>query len=213
MYVGQTVKTLSSRWKAHLTSKRCRALSSAIALYGKENFEIKVIEQYGTIQELNSAEIYFINKFNTLAPNGYNLRSGGENGLHSLESKIVMSEKAKKRPPKSEEHKRKISESKTGIKTGPRSQQTKKNMSNSKKGVPLSDQHKLQLSKSKSHKKTKVIAIKIENNQRFEFESLSFASKTLNIPTSAIRNILKLKKKTYLGYTFEYGEKNVSSQS
>lgn len=41
-------------------------------------------------------EIYYINKFNSIVPNGYNLRSGGNNGgKHNEETKRKISETLK----------------------------------------------------------------------------------------------------------------------
>ncbi|MDX1372945.1 MAG: hypothetical protein R3321_10765, partial [Nitrososphaeraceae archaeon] len=48
--------------------------------YGKDNFIIKEIDYAQSQEELNKLEIYYIKKFNSLWPNGYNLRKGGKNG-------------------------------------------------------------------------------------------------------------------------------------
>jgi len=48
--------------------------------------------------DLNNLEIFDINKFNSIVPNGYNLRSGGNNGgKHNEETKRKISETLKKR--------------------------------------------------------------------------------------------------------------------
>lgn len=57
---------------------------------------------------LNKLEIEFISKYNTLTPNGYNLKSGGNQPTLSDITKQRMSESAKGRL-LSEEHKRKLS--------------------------------------------------------------------------------------------------------
>lgn len=41
------------------------------------------------INELNDKEIYYIKKYNTLFPNGYNVSSGGSNGAHPNKIKHI----------------------------------------------------------------------------------------------------------------------------
>lgn len=103
-YVGQTVSFLSSgrkwgshrRWQAHVKcakAKRfeCRLLESAISKYGKEEFKVEDVLEC-KIEELNSFEKEYIDKYNSLAPNGYNLMTGGGNGRkHSVDTKERMS--------------------------------------------------------------------------------------------------------------------------
>lgn len=57
-----------------------RILKKAIKKYNIENFTKEIIGKYNTIEELNKAEIYFIEFFNSLSPNGYNLAKGGNGG-------------------------------------------------------------------------------------------------------------------------------------
>lgn len=77
-YIGQTIKSLSYRWSQHCRNRRgCSALRDAIKKYGKENFTIEEIGGATNQTELNYQEWFLINKYNTLAPNGYNLKSGG----------------------------------------------------------------------------------------------------------------------------------------
>jgi group I intron endonuclease len=78
MYIGQTVQKLSDRWSDH-----CRpcagkhvnhsAIADAIRKYGKENFILEQIDTAGTLETLDLLEIHYIQKYNTLSPNGYNL--------------------------------------------------------------------------------------------------------------------------------------------
>ena len=84
-YIGQAVSNYVSgrehgtehRWKIHVWDSkrekpRCKALASAIVKYGEHNFTVRTILICDESQ-LN----YFEMKYNTLAPNGYNLRQGG----------------------------------------------------------------------------------------------------------------------------------------
>jgi group I intron endonuclease len=87
-YIGQCVKQLSNgknwgytqRWKEHIRDSNsrnyCRLLNNAIIKYGSENFTVEIIKECN-ISELNYYEQYYINSYNTLSPNGYNLTTGG----------------------------------------------------------------------------------------------------------------------------------------
>src|SRR5580704_3159657 len=80
-YIGQTIGPIEKRWNSHCSKqKRGHGIFyRAIAKYGKENFEIKILARCNSIQEMNHREVYYIKLFNTLAPNGYNLDTGGKN--------------------------------------------------------------------------------------------------------------------------------------
>jgi|688.fasta_scaffold625874_2 group I intron endonuclease len=82
LYIGQTINSLKTRFKKHLSQinckNQCSALYSAIRKYGKENFEIsEIVSGDFSKDELNNLEIFFIQHYNTLSPNGYNLQTGG----------------------------------------------------------------------------------------------------------------------------------------
>jgi len=85
LYVGQTKKKVpEKRWKEHCLESRSgktHALSNAIRKYGAENMKFEVIEECPD-DMLNEREHYWIEKLNSLRPNGYNLRSGG--GVNEL---------------------------------------------------------------------------------------------------------------------------------
>ena len=76
-YVGQTIRPLSERWKDHCRANDNNYFHNAIRKYGKENFELKIIDAATNGLELDAKEIYWINKLNTLFPHGYNLKQGG----------------------------------------------------------------------------------------------------------------------------------------
>jgi group I intron endonuclease len=95
-YVGQTVQTLKRRWAFHICKRSgCIYLKRAMDLHSKENFTIEEICKTNTLEELDQKEKEFIIKFNTLAPNGYNLTTGGERPNFSEESKQKMSNSKK----------------------------------------------------------------------------------------------------------------------
>lgn len=100
------------------SSSNCTFLKNAINKYGKNNFKIEVIEECFSLEELDLKESYFIKELNTLAPNGYNLTTGGAAPKHSDITKEKMSKTRKGKHPswateasRSEESKQRRSES------------------------------------------------------------------------------------------------------
>jgi group I intron endonuclease len=111
------------------------AITNAIIKYGKEKFTIEEIDRADNIDDLNKKEVFYIDYYKSLSPNGYNLTTGGNNKRLS------------------EETKRKISESNKGKKA---SEETIKKLSESHKGIKMSDESRKKLSiktKVKSHQK------------------------------------------------------------
>ena len=93
LYVGQTRRIPEKRWKQHCQESRpgkTHALSNAIRKYGAENMKFEVIEECPD-DMLNEREHYWIEKLNSLRPNGYNLTTGGGAFEFSEESKAKMS--------------------------------------------------------------------------------------------------------------------------
>ena len=90
----------NGRFKAHIqlsntpTYKGCSALYSAFKKYGIENFKIKTIH-ICSLSQLDYYEAKYIRQYNTLSPNGYNLKKGGLRAKWSEESKKKLSEKFK----------------------------------------------------------------------------------------------------------------------
>lgn len=85
MYIGQTINP-RQRFNAHKSSafnekdpEYDSIFHRAIRKYGYENFEYSILAESDSIDILNELEIYFIQKYNTQIPNGYNIESGGRN--------------------------------------------------------------------------------------------------------------------------------------
>jgi len=191
-YVGQTTQRIERRWKSHCTNNGCLALNGAIQKYGKENFTVEEIYRAFSIEELNQKEIEFINKFNTLAPYGYNLKTGGNRPTYSKESREKMSKSHLGNPgywlgnKHSEKTKKKISEAKMGIK-------------NNNFGKPKSEETKSKMSASQSNKRPIVC-----NETGVLYASLGIASRALKIYEQNIRAVLKGSRKSTGGFTFSY---------
>lgn len=107
LYVGQAVSHIlnhkryrpyghNGRFKCHISeafsNKKNQSyyLNNSIRKYGVDKFTVEIIE----CCELNKSderESYYINLYNTLYPNGYNLKDGGKTFIHSEESKKRLS--------------------------------------------------------------------------------------------------------------------------
>lgn len=97
-YVGQTLhEDIETRWNQHrrvCENMLGRHIAAAYKKYGIENFKFQII-CICFDEACNDLESFYIKKFNTLAPNGYNLREGGKNSKHSEESRQLMSQNRK----------------------------------------------------------------------------------------------------------------------
>lgn len=101
IYIGQTVQSINCRIQKHLynaTNNPESIIHLAINKYGIDSFTIEQVCSCFDLEELNKQEQYFIKYYNTLAPNGYNLDSGGKNRYLSELTKEKMRQVAKSRP-------------------------------------------------------------------------------------------------------------------
>lgn len=135
-YVGLTRAGVAIRFRNHKYKALKReggALYHAIRKYGPEAFSVKTMAEGLDRRQACAVEIQLINKFNTRAPNGYNLTAGGEGAVGlavSAETRAKMSATHKARQadpglrrrtsealtgvPKTPEHNAKVSAANTG---------------------------------------------------------------------------------------------------
>ena len=192
IYIGQTInfEKRISKYK-NLHCKKQRKLYNSFIKYGFENHKIQIIERdVNNMEDLNFLEEFWIKYFNCFDTEyGLNLRSGGENSLHSKETKRKISE-ANKGKNQSEETKRKISKNLKG-KTKP--EKTREKMSEAKKG------EKHPMSKN-------CYVLDIENKIIYKFETANLAANFFNYKQPNISNICLGKNKTFLNkkYTAAY---------
>lgn len=99
-YIGQTVQSFKKRMCGHKNASKdptkpgCRLLNAAIRAHGWDNFT-KEILVLCPAHQLDDYETKFILIYDTLAPNGYNLNTGGSlNKKHSENTKAKMVESA-----------------------------------------------------------------------------------------------------------------------
>lgn len=89
-YIGQTCR-IEKRLLAHKTVSQCSAISAAIKKYGLEKFNIEILETELDLDKANILEAEYIKNNNTLFPNGYNLKEGGNNSKPSVFTRKRMS--------------------------------------------------------------------------------------------------------------------------
>lgn len=100
-YIGQTTRTFEERMKAHRNSvnavKSCRLVKAAVKKYGWDSVKREILVVCD-IDQVDEYETKFIGLYNTLAPNGYNLETGGHgNKVIPESSRKLMSEAQKRR--------------------------------------------------------------------------------------------------------------------
>ena len=85
-YVGQTTLNVNYRANHGNGYTEGTPFREAINLYGWENFEQSILRLCTSKEEADQYERYFIEKYNTIYPNGYNLQNGGwkHRKLHSI---------------------------------------------------------------------------------------------------------------------------------
>lgn len=159
-YIGQTVQNIEKRFKKHRSkNSKCPLIYNAIKKYGWINFEKYIFQM--PERELDYFETSLISKLCTIAPDGYNLDSGGHKHKHLseiLKKKISDSHKglqAGENHPMygrhhTEESLKKISACQIGKKL---SEETKNKISNSNKGKTLTHGQRKEISERQIGKK------------------------------------------------------------
>lgn len=219
IYVGQTINSVRVRLCSH-KNLGSSIVGRAIRKHGIDKFSI--FEFQGIpLSLLDYCEISLIERFKSMAPNGYNLSPGGRNNIGGLSSehKRKIGEKAKGRK-LSAEAREKISKSKIGkpskLRGAKLSKETKIKISLSRlgltpwnKGRPWSDEMKKKISESLigrdgTHKK-RVICVETG----VVYNSLTEAAIDRNVFISNLCTCLSGRLKTTGGVHWEYYEEDL----
>lgn len=94
IYIGQAID-LQERYKKHKQNmsdlNHMEDFYIGLREYGLENFSYEILEEFEAFDQnlLNELECYYIEKYNSMKPNGYNMIPGGSNGAGLAKSKIV----------------------------------------------------------------------------------------------------------------------------
>lgn len=81
IYIGQSIH-IEKRWQEHCQPSSNSLISQAIKEFGKDNFSFEIIEEVDDIEKLTEKEIYYIQNFNSVIPNGYNVSTADGKHKH-----------------------------------------------------------------------------------------------------------------------------------
>ena len=173
-YIGISIhEPENRRIREHLSGRGNRIIANAVKKYGKDAFTYEVLEENVFDEFLRDLEVAYIANFNTVAPHGYNLDSGGDKHKKlSDETRRKLSEahkgkklseehrrklseahKSRKRKPHSAETRRKIGEAHKGKKRPQRSEEYRRKMSEAHRGKKFSDETRRKISEANNGKK------------------------------------------------------------
>ncbi len=209
IYIGKTARTLAERLKEHLKESSTfygkSYIDNALKKYGIEKFDIVIIAECETQEQLNELEKYWIKFYDCKRPIGYNLTDGGEGTLGHIVTKATR---------------QKISKSKTGKKTKPHTQQTKDKIGAANKGRKVSQEVRKILSEKHTGKKlsekTRANMSAAKKNKRpvicleteIIFTSVASAAKWAGIVPCTLTSVLRGRTITAGGYHWKYFDDN-----
>lgn len=91
-YAGLTTTSIEARWASHkCESSTCTYLHKALKKYGLDKFKVEEIASSWDKDNLEWLEQFFISYYSCMAPNGYNLTTGGTFG--GKQSEITKTKK------------------------------------------------------------------------------------------------------------------------
>ena len=217
IYVGQTIRKNSNYLGSGELFKKI------VKKYGRKNFIRETLCECNTYEELNTQEVFWIDKLNSRNKKiGYNIAKGGFNTNHSIESIKKMKESHKNI---SDETRKKISDAKKEFyKNNPNFQkgenhpmfgkhfstEHKQKISNSTKGEKsfmfgkhLSDETKKKIGEKSSKK---VYQYDLQCNFIKEYNSVTDAAKQNELFSSGISYVCRNNNKTCGGFIWKYKE-------
>lgn len=208
VYIGQTIRSLKTRWKHHiydaLNQKTNTRLARAIRKYGINNFSIEILEQ---TNQLNEREIYYVDLFKSTGSSGYNIKIGGCGGPHSKETKTKIS-KANKRRVWTKEMRDRMSDS---IKKWHKNNHPLKHSTEAKHKISLANTGRKMPEKAKLkidewNKKQSKPVVCLTNGR--EYPSVVAACKELNLNDGHLRMHLKGRYAHVKGFRFKFTDED-----
>lgn len=213
IYIGQS-SNIEKRKKDYikLNCKQQIKVYNSLKKYGFDTHTFDIIEEC-SIEQLNNREKFWIVKFNSFVDNnvkGMNLTEGGDNGAISIETRNKISEKnIGTKKPKTKEFGEKVSLRLIGNKYGAKpkhSDEFKERFTKSLKGNKyvlgrkFTEQDKINHAIGIEKFKKSIYCPELDK----QFESISKASKELNLKIMSISSIINGRtKKTRNGLTFK----------
>ena len=210
-YIGQSVN-IHIRWSEHKRKNRNdgTAICRAIKKYGLDVFKFEVVVVCDKLL-LDWHERLAILGHGSLAPNGYNLSTGGRKTTWAYKPSAETLHKrsvALKGKVRTEETKKKMSDAQKGKTI---SDETRKKLSialkgrvSPNKGIPMSDSAKEKMIASKIGKEAPHRWVKVVRSDGVVFKSIKDAAIATNCTSRGIIRVLNKQRKLIYGYSFEY---------
>lgn len=211
LYIGQTTQRLVERWGDHCRPDRHKNhqsyLYNAIQKYGKDNFTVEEIDIAKTLDGLNILEEYYIKKFNTLAPSGYNLMLGGDNRECHEDTKAKISATLKGRPITNRWNQ--------GNRNSP-SKETRAKISSKLQGRPIehrweggntmprTEEQKAHLSQLNKGKPNKALFKQVIDSSGVIHDSINSCALAHDLNRVTISTLIKSGKTSRTGFTFRF---------
>lgn len=196
-YFGITCQTPAARWRKGKGYKGCSYFYNAIIKYGWDAFYHDILISDVDESTAFQLEQKFIKEYKTTDENyGYNIRSGGEHpsiSSHSIEL-IRLKRKGKKVSQIALENiRRAAKERDNSVFSHPRSEDTKRKISESHKGMTYGEETKQKLREAFSQP-----VLCVELNQ--VFPSMTEAAHSMGLSKCTISAVIKGRNKTAAGY-------------
>ncbi len=193
-YIGQTIQNINDRWRSHKNKdSNCVYLKRAFEKHGIENFTFRII-CICFDDDLDKYEVEYIEKYNTIVPNGYNISKGGASGFsgckHSDETKQKLS-KISLAYFSNQDNLKKLSDS---VIKGLENINISDKMLNSEKWKnAINDKEKWG-----NRKNVPIIQLDLENNEIAKFDGINEASRKTGVNKTSINKVIN-KKQTIAG--------------
>lgn len=176
-YIGITSNPPVIRWGSNgINYRSCTCFYNAIKKYGWNNFEHLILHESLTEDQAQQLERFYILIYQTMAPNGYNLTSGGE-----IKKEI------------SEETRQRLIDSHRGIKY---SEETRKHMSESRKGHPGYNRIPIWMCDKETHERIKWFPSSLDAEKFLGKKNTS----------AHIRHVCRGERPSAYGYFWEYDQ-------
>ena len=232
-YIGLTRQLdITHRWQGHINeSSGCTLMKQAFKKYGVDNFKFEIIIICFN-EDVFKYEKEYIQKFNTIMPNGYNMTAGGEPGgnfegkkhteatkqaislaskkwIENLENRNKVSEGVKKGLANSEKWKKAKEEGRVGThkyNKQPKSGEVKQKISESLKRFFDDTENLIKSKEKKSRNGRAVYQCTLENTIIKEFTNAAEAGRQVGLNRKNIQANLAGRNKTAGGYIWKYAD-------
>ncbi len=206
-YVGQTQRTLDDRWAEHvhnaLKMKKEMPIYAAIRKHGVESFEVTILQECLSPEELDQAEKRWIDELGTYS-RGYNATKGGH-GIsgykHTEDAKRRMSEA--RRGPKNHNYGKNWGKKKWTPEEVEAVRQ--KNKANPRCHLPRTTEDKAKIGRAMALLKRKpVTRCSLDGVALETYPSIKIAAEAIGGHACRISDVLRGRRSSHKGYLWQY---------